>query len=101
MEVVSCVVGIRVAIPPAFPGALGVRLSIMNLGIVVCVPPDSQDRPADSRWIVRRHECNMNFEVTTSVRDSRLFDLLCRSETRLEELEDQTIDGSRAPAIAC
>jgi len=53
VEVASCVAGIRVAVPPTLPGALGVRLSILNLEVVIRVPTDSQDRLADDRWIVR------------------------------------------------
>ena len=51
MEVVAHIVGVRMPIPPAFPGVLRMNLSIVNFEVVVGVPADSQGCLIDRRWV--------------------------------------------------
>lgn len=83
MKMVSRIVGVRVAVPAALPGALGIHLSIVNFEVVVRVPADSQGRLVDGRWIVRRCERDTKFEMAAGVRDGCLFDLVRGLETCL------------------
>ncbi len=93
MEMVSRIVGVRVAVPPALPGALGMHLSIVDFEVVICIPANGKRRFVDGRWIVRRCEPDVQFEMTARVRDGRLFDLVRASKACLEKLEDRMVDG--------
>ena len=101
MEMVPCIVRIRVAVPPTLPGVVRVLLSIVEFEVVVRVPTDRQLRLVDGCREVRRGKDDVEFQMAACIRDGRSGDLPRRLEPRLEELEDGTIDGGRAPAIAC
>ncbi len=87
MEMVPCIVGVRVSIPPALPGVVRILLSIVDFEIVVRVPTNSHSCLVDGFGIVHWCECDTEFEMPTCVRDDCLFDLLCRLQARLEKFE--------------
>nr|WP_304449524.1 hypothetical protein [Halomarina sp. PSRA2] len=101
VEVVSCIVGVRMTIPATVPGTFGMYLSIVNFDVVVRIPANTQSSLFDRLGIVRRCEYNTEFEMTTPIRDGRLCDLTRCLEPCLKEFEDRAIDGRGAPAIAC
>ena len=78
MEVISSIVGIRMSIPPAFPGLLSVFLPVMEFEIFICVPTDRQLCLPNGRRVVRRGKNNLQFEMTACIRDGRSGDLLGR-----------------------
>ena len=84
---VSCIVRVRVSIPPAFPGVVRIHLSIVDFEIVVRVPTNSHSYLVDGFGIVQWCECDTEFAMPTCVCDGCLFDLLCRLQARLEKFE--------------
>lgn len=100
MKIVSRIIWVRVAVPLALPGALGMHLSVVDFEVVVRVPAPSKRRLVDGRWIARRCEHDMKFEIAAGVRDGRLFDLVRGLEACLSKLEDWMVDRGRAAPIA-
>jgi len=101
VEMVSGIVGVWVAIPPAFPGAVWMTLPVVNFAVVVRVPANSQRRLLDGVWIVRGCECHTKFEMAARVGDECCCDLLRCLKTRLQELEYRAIDRRRASTVTC
>ncbi len=83
MEVISCVVGIRMAIPTTLPSAGRVEFPIMNLEIVVRIPADGESCVIHYCRIVTRFEFDAEFEMVACVRDGGFSDLVCRTEPGL------------------
>jgi len=52
MEVVACIVGVRMPIPSAFPAVLRMDLSMVEFELVVRVPADSQGCVVGGRGVV-------------------------------------------------
>lgn len=94
MEVVPCIVRIRVLVPPALPGVVRMLLSIVRSEVVIRVPTDRQLRRVDRCRVVRRDQGDLQLEMAACIRDGRLRDLPRRLELRLEELEEWPIGSS-------
>jgi hypothetical protein len=67
-----------VAIPATFPDVVIMILPIVNLKIVVRVPPNGKDRLSNCRRIIRRRERDAEFEMTAGIGEDSLLNVVRR-----------------------